>query len=357
MVGQEVAEPVVGPFTDLAQRAVDIVSANTPGDLRPQALVLMVIIAILLFVVRGGRGAKGADGRERKTGLLNYLVPTEIYTHKSARVDVSLWVFERLLRPFWAVSLLGTVGAFSERTAIGAMQGIFGATPALESNYAWMVVFSLAMFLAYDFGFFWIHYTVHKVPFFWAMHKIHHSAEVLTPLTRTREHFLSGPLWGTASSLTIGLVTGVFAWLFDGGITSATIFNVAIFSVLFGFNGMFRHYHVGFHYPVWLSKWLQSPAMHHVHHSYLKKHWDMNNAAFTSIWDRMAGTLYIPEPDEWTPWGIGPKTQAQYRGFWQNTTGPFRDWYKMATRGKSPKVMDYGDFEKAGTSIGSQEPR
>ena len=61
-------------------------------------------------------------------------------------------------------------------------------------------------------------------------------------------------------------------------------------------------------------------------------------AAVTSIYDRMFGTLYIPEQDEFTPWGIGPATQDQYRGFWQNTTGPFRDWYKMTSRGKSRKA-------------------
>ena len=69
--------------------------------------------------------------------------------------------------------------------------------------------------------------------------------------------------------------------------------------------------------------------MHHVHHSYLEQHWDKNMAALTSIWDRMFGTLYIPEKDEYTPWGIGPETQGENRSFWQNTIGPFRDWLVM----------------------------
>ena len=58
----------------------------------------------------------------------------------------------------------------------------------------------------------------------------------------------------------------------------------------------------------------------------------------TSIYDRMFGTLYIPEKDEYTPWGFGPDTQGEYRSFMQNTTGPFRDWYKMLTRGDSPQA-------------------
>ena len=96
-----------------------------------------------------------------------------------------------------------------------------------------------------------------------------------------------------------------------------------------GFNGSFRHYHVAFHYPRWLSKWLHSPVMHHTHHSYLEHHWDTNLAAVTSIWDRLFGTLYIPEKDEYTPWGLGPASQGEYRSFWQNVSGPFRDWGAM----------------------------
>ncbi|MEO2173102.1 MAG: sterol desaturase family protein [bacterium] len=101
--------------------------------------------------------------------------------------------------------------------------------------------------------------------------------------------------------------------------------------------GSFRHYHIQFRYPRWLEKWLQSPAMHHIHHSYLEKHWDTNFAAVTSIWDRMFGTLYIPQNNEYTPWGIGPDTQAECRTFYQNTIGPFRDWYFMV-KGTSPQA-------------------
>ena len=69
--------------------------------------------------------------------------------------------------------------------------------------------------------------------------------------------------------------------------------------------------------------------MHHVHHSYLPQHWDKNMAAVTSIWDRLFGTLYIPEVDEYTPWGLGPKSQAAQRSFLQNTFAPFKEWRQM----------------------------
>ena len=64
-------------------------------------------------------------------------------------------------------------------------------------------------------------------------------------------------------------------------------------------------------YLLWLGRWLQSPAMHHTHHSYLPQHWNTNMAVVTSICDRIFGTLYIPEPDGPTPWGLGPAARDQ----------------------------------------------
>lgn len=335
------ASSTTGPLTETVESVSSyiwgIVSSNTPNDLQPRVLIITLTLAVIIFLLRKGHGSKGADGKERKVGLLQFLFPKDIYTHVSARVDIGLWVVERILHPFWSVALLATVGPFVEQTMIASLQSIFGNTPALEINYAWMVLYSLVILLSYDFIFFTIHYSMHKIPALWVIHKIHHSAEVLTPITRTREHFIAGPIWATGSAISFGFSAGLFAYLFDGGITQATILNVGFFAFLFGFNGAFRHYHVQFHYPKWLSYWLQSPAMHHTHHSYLRKHWDTNMAAVTSIWDRMFGTLYIPEKDEYTPWGIGPNSQHEYRTLWQNLVGPFKDWYGMIV---PKKVID-----------------
>ena len=336
------SEEIVGPFADMVETTTRVVwetiGANLPRDLHWQIILLTLAIATLIWLIRGGHGSKGMDGRERKVGLAQFLLPRDIYTHVSARVDIWLWVLERLLHPFWAVGLLATVGPATESAVIGTLQWAFGESPALQSNYAWMLLYSLVTLLCYDFVFYSIHHTMHKVPALWAIHKVHHSAEVLTPLTRTREHFVAGPIWATGGALSYGFAGGIFAYLFNGGITAATLFNIGFFALLFGFNGSFRHYHVQFRYPRWLEHWLQSPTMHHIHHSYLEKHWDTNFAAVTSIWDRLFGTMYIPEKDEYTPWGIGPETQAEYRTFWQNTIGPFRDWYRMLTGGDSPQA-------------------
>jgi sterol desaturase/sphingolipid hydroxylase (fatty acid hydroxylase superfamily) len=330
------SQETTGPLTETVGQASDflweILANNIPRDLTWEIVLLTLVLATLIWLVRGGHGAKGAAGRERKAGLVQFLLPRDIYTHVSARVDIWLWVTERILHPFWAVGLLATVGPAIEQFLITALNSAFGATPALEINYAWMLLYSLVTLLCYDFVFYLTHYAMHKVPPLWSLHKVHHSAEVLTPLTRYREHFIVGPIWAAGGALSYGFAGGIFAYLFDGGITAATLFNIGFFSLLFGFNGSFRHYHVQFHYPRWLAFWLHSPVMHHIHHSYLQQHWDKNFAAVTSLWDRMFGTLYIPQKDEYTPWGLGPEIQGQNRSFWQNTLGPFRDWYQMLAK-------------------------
>ena len=45
---------------------------------------------------------------------------------------------------------------------------------------------TLALFLAYDLGFFIDHSLKHRFPALWELHKAHHSAEVLTPLVNFR---------------------------------------------------------------------------------------------------------------------------------------------------------------------------
>lgn len=323
----------VGPLTEIVATAGStvwqVVAENLPRDLQWPTLILTLGLAALIWTLRKGHGSKGADGRERATGLVEFLLPRDIYTHVSARVDIWLWVLERVLRPFWAVGVFATLGPAAEQGVIALLFEFFGTAPDLEVNYAWMLLYSLFTLLCYDFVFYVTHFTMHKVPALWAIHKVHHSAEVLTPLTRYREHFLAGPIWATGAALSYGFAGGLFGYAFAGQITPATVFNISFFTLLFGFNGSFRHYHVQFRYPRWLELWLQSPAMHHAHHSYLPQHWDTNMAAVTSIWDRMFGTLYIPEKDEYTPWGIGPEMQDENRSFWQNTIGPFRDWYTM----------------------------
>ncbi|MEM9623633.1 MAG: sterol desaturase family protein, partial [Pseudomonadota bacterium] len=321
---------LLGPFTDLthqiAETLWDALLPGSPGaSLSWELLTLTLIITLVFFVVRKGRGAKGADGYERPAGFWQYLFPRDIYGHRSARTDLWLYLLDRGMMPVWFVLFLGGVAPAVEQSTISTLTYVFGSSPALQPDLAWRLIYGLVTLLIADMIFYWTHYMMHKTSIGWAIHKVHHSAEVLTPLTRPREHFIAGPIWALGPAIGLSVAAGLFTWVFAGNITQITVWNVGIFAMLYALNGNFRHHHVSFRYPRWLELWLQSPGMHHTHHSYLEKHWDTNLGLVTSIWDRLMGTLYIPAENEATPWGLTPDQQPHYATLRGNLLMPFKE--------------------------------
>ena len=325
----EVNNQTVGPFTDMANQVGDaLVNAVVPGP--PSSfwwplLLLTLVMSICFWYFRNGRGAKGSDGRERHMGFWQYLAPKEIYTHQSARVDIGLYLVDKASMPLWTVAFLGAVAPFIESNTLGVMRNVFGASPAFEPTVFWRIMYGLVTILIADLVFFLTHYMMHKTEIGWAIHKVHHSAQVLTPLTRSREHFIAAPIWALGPAIALTFSGAIFAFLFDDNITRITIMNIGIFSLFYALNGNFRHYHVSFRYPRKLEYWLQSPGMHHTHHSYLEKHWDTNLGLVTSIWDRLFGTLYIADKYEQTPWGLEDNEQAKYTTLKDNLFTPFKE--------------------------------
>lgn len=339
---QEKSAEILGPFSDITNQVLDALwNAVLPGSpfssLSWEMLTFTVILATGFWFFRRGRGAKDANGRERPAaGWLEYVFPKDIYTHRSARVDIGLYLIDRGMMPIWFTLSLGSIAPFLEQNTIGLLQSVFGASPAIEATVPWRLFYGLVSILVVDMIFYWTHYMMHKTQIGWALHKVHHSAQVLTPLTRPREHFIVGPLWALGPAIGLAISGGIFAWVFDGNITQITLVNVGIFSVLYALNGNFRHYHISFRYPRWLELWLQSPGMHHTHHSYLEKHWDTNLGLVTSIWDRMMGTIYIADRYEETPWGLAEKDQVEYTSLKDNLVTPIREIIRIL--GGKPKV-------------------
>ena len=341
---KETSDEILGPFSDITNQILEAIwNALLPGSpfssLSWELLTFTFICAAGFWFFRKGRGSKDSTGRERPAmSLFQYLFPKDIYTHQSARVDIGLYLLDRGMFPIWFALSLGAVAPFLERNIIAGFEAMFGASPAIEPTIAWRLFYGLVAILIVDAIFYWTHYMMHKTQIGWALHKVHHSAQVLTPWTRPREHFIVGPLWALGPAVGLAISGGIFAWLFKGNITQITIVNVGIFSVLYALNGNFRHYHVSFRYPRWLELWLQSPGMHHTHHSYLEKHWDSNLGLVTSIWDRMMGTIYIAEKYEETPWGLAEKDQREYTTLKDNLVTPVKEIYRIL-RGRPKEYL------------------
>jgi sterol desaturase/sphingolipid hydroxylase (fatty acid hydroxylase superfamily) len=146
----------------------------------------------------------------------------------------------------------------------------------------------------------------HKIPFLWDYHKVHHSAEVLTPITAARVHPVEEVVSSLVAGLIIGMAYALSHYLLGPAAIEFTLFQVNIFLAVFYFSAFhLRHSHVWIRFPYWLQHILVCPAQHQIHHSVERKHWDKNMGFIFAIWDWAAGTLYAPKGKEEITFGLG----------------------------------------------------
>ena len=187
-----------------------------------------------------------------------------------------------------------------------------------------VVAFSVLLLLAFDFAIFFSHYLQHKVPILWEFHKVHHSAEVLTPITV----FRTSPVDLLGTGVAVILAESGMRALWVAAIGPApdllTILgmNAGIFLFyLFGYN--LRHSHIWLAYPSWLSEILVSPAMHQIHHSSETRHLDKDMGFIFAWWDRLFSTLYIPQGKEEFRLGLYGKISNPFNATHEMLWKPF----------------------------------
>ncbi len=230
-----------------------------------------------------------------RCSLASFLLPGRIFFHPSSRLDFKLALFRAaleglLIAPF-AVPI--TKGALELARVGWRHVGVVPTVLDLD-RVAVTALFSIAAFCAEDLGRYVVHRLAHEVPPLWELHKVHHSAEVLTPLTVYRTHPIESVLMraGAAGSLT--LVAGLFVWLFPGRVGAWQIGGVYALSVVWNVLGAnLRHSHVWLSYPAWLERFLLSPAQHQLHHSTDPRLHHGNYGSALAIWDRLGGSLRL----------------------------------------------------------------
>jgi sterol desaturase/sphingolipid hydroxylase (fatty acid hydroxylase superfamily) len=165
----------------------------------------------------------------------------------------------------------------------------------------------VAAFLAEDFARYVVHRLAHRVPFLWELHKVHHSAEVMTPLTVYRTHPIESVLMRGGAQLALGLVAGLFSWVFPGKVRAFEIMGVYGLNFLWNLLGTnLRHSHVWLSWGPRLERVFISPAQHQIHHSDQLHHYDSNFGSALALWDLAFGTLYVTRGRERLRFGLPP---------------------------------------------------
>jgi sterol desaturase/sphingolipid hydroxylase (fatty acid hydroxylase superfamily) len=144
------------------------------------------------------------------------------------------------------------------------------------------------------------HVAMHKVPWLWRLHRVHHADVDVDVTTGVRFHPLE-------ILLSLGLKAGVVI------VIGAPAGAVLLFEVLLNASSMFNH--ANLRLPAAADRvvrlLLVTPDMHRVHHSLDRQEADHNFGFNVPWWDRAFGT-YRPEPQH--PHESMPLGVASFRG-------------------------------------------
>ena len=187
-----------------------------------------------------------------------------------------------------------------------------------------VILFTITQFTLDDFSKFFIHRFMHKWPILWSIHKVHHSATTLTPMTVFRTHPLEGIIFSLRSSTTQAISISSFIFLFGDTVDLYTILGVNIFVFIFNILGSnLRHSHVGIRYWKWLERIIISPAQHQLHHSIAKEHHDKNFGAALACWDWLFGSLHHSIEFDDLELGIEKNQKETSHSLWHLYLNPF----------------------------------
>ncbi len=245
--------------------------------------------------------------------------PKQVYLHPSAILDYKFYyinTFVSLLLPFALATWLSAKFSHVVQDSIYML----GIKPALVfAPFHWLgpllfsVFYTLAMAVAYDFGLFFSHYLLHKIPWLWEFHKVHHSAAVLTPVTVHRMHPVDDFLTYSFIGLFTAITDAVLRCCIAGPVAAVNIYSVNLMFFLFYFFGYhIRHSHVWIDYGKTWDRVFISPAQHQIHHSLKVAHWDKNMGFILALWDRLFGTLYVPQAKEEITFGLNKKGEHKH---------------------------------------------
>ncbi|MFM9939689.1 MAG: sterol desaturase family protein [Hyphomicrobiaceae bacterium] len=261
------------------------------SDISLASLGTAFLIAMLFIVWQRARRGRQTSFRV----LLRAFFPDKLLFGASTRADIGFF----FINSFVAGMLLGwailSYHAIGRSTLSLLVKGFGPLEPTMLPGWLTATILTLALFVAYEFGYWLDHYLCHKVPFLWEFHKVHHSAEVLTPLTNARVHPVDGLVFINIMAICMGLTDGLLGFLFGKTVQQFTFAHTNAIIVVFTY--LVAHLH---HTSIWIpftglwGRLFISPAHHQIHHSTNPIHFDKNMGSCLAIFDWVFGTLHVP---------------------------------------------------------------
>lgn len=140
----------------------------------------------------------------------------------------------------------------------------------------------LIFFLVSDFIQWTTHRMLHRVPFLWNFHKVHHSVKQMGFAAHLRYHWMEPIIYKSMLYIPLAII---------GGFSVQDVFIVHFFTITIGH---LNHANLGWDYG-FLKYIFNNPKMHIWHHAKeMPTRYGSNFALTLSVWDYIFKTNYIP---------------------------------------------------------------
>lgn len=210
-------------------------------------------------------------------------------------------VFFLLFNGHYAGILVATAGAYLFSSLTGVSEQL-AEIALLSSLPFWLQI--VVFVLLKDFIEWWIHRSLHSIPFLWTFHKLHHSIHEMDWIGNFRFHWMEIAIYKSLSYFPILIL----------GADERIVLPIAIAGTVIGH---LNHANIRMDYG-FLRYVFNSPGFHIWHHDRVNHYrFGQNFAILFSFWDRLFGTAYDP----------GKGLQPDRLGFGGDENFP-RPWWK-----------------------------
>jgi sterol desaturase/sphingolipid hydroxylase (fatty acid hydroxylase superfamily) len=262
--------------------------------------------------------------------VIAFIGPSKIlkksyWLNKSLFIDLKILLFNRFIKALFILPFESwLIFSLTKKTLI--LTGGAVIFQPLWSDSLRLLVFSLSFFIFDDFLKFFQHMSMHRVPFLWRFHRVHHSAHTLNPLTLYRVHIIEVLISSFRRAFSTISISALFLTLTGEFVTFYEILGAHAFHFIFNLvGGNLRHSHVPLSFGV-LEHIFISPAQHQLHHSRSKKDYNQNYGICFSFWDKLFGSFKRGSSRQKIKFGLTYTERKALGSEWSTlVSGPFSE--------------------------------
>jgi len=152
---------------------------------------------------------------------------------------------------------------------------------------------------------------LHRIPWLWKFHEVHHSVREMGYAAHLRYHFMDTIVYRTVEYIPLAMI----------GFGIQDFLLVHLFALSIGHLN-----HANIYLPLGPLQYLfNSPQMHIWHHSkeLPKGAYGVNYGISLSVWDYLFGTVWMPKNGRDIPLGFNGVDEYPH-SFWQQVLKPFK---------------------------------